>query len=137
MMELKRKNINRGFVKLRVWQDALTLYKLVYEITDSLPYRLNKSRANILDAANSILRNMSEGYCRKNLKEYLNFLNISLGSCGELLTGMISFKEVYAITEEQFERFDELHYKVENELLNLIRSLQEKQKIGNWENSFV
>lgn len=72
-MELKRKNINRGFVRLRVWQDALTLYKLVFEITDSFPYRLNKSRANILDSANSILRNIGEGYCRKNLKEYLNF----------------------------------------------------------------
>jgi len=54
-----------------------------------------------------------------------------------LLTGIISFKEVNALTEEQFERFDELHYKVENELLNLIRSLQEKQKTGGWEDSFV
>ena len=24
------------------------------------------------------------GYCRKSLKEYLNILNISLSSCGEL-----------------------------------------------------
>jgi len=54
-----------------------------------------------------------------------------------LLTGIISFKEVKAITEVQFERFDELHYKVENELLNLIRSLQEKQKCGTWDDSFI
>jgi len=72
-MDLARKNINRGFVRLRVWQDALILFKIVYKITKDFPYRLNNSRANVLDSANSILRNISEGYCRKNLKEYLNF----------------------------------------------------------------
>jgi four helix bundle protein len=76
-MDLTRKNINRGFVRLRVWQDALILFKIVHKITKDFPYRLNKSRANVLDSANSILRNISEGYCRKNLKEYLNFLNIA------------------------------------------------------------
>ena len=136
-MELKRKNVNRGFAKLRVWQDALDLFKVIYEITKDFPYELNKSRNNILDAANSILRNISEGYCRKNLKEYLNFLNIALGSCGELLSGLISFHELNVLKEDEFERFDELHYKVENELINLIKSLQLKQNLGNWHDSFV
>ena len=136
-MELKRKNINRGFTKLRVWLDALELYKLVYKLTKDLPYDVSKTRNNILDASNSILRNISEGYCRRNLKEYLNFLNISLGSCGELFAGMISFKELDVINENEFEKFDELHYKVENELISLIKSLQKKQKDGIWENSFI
>jgi len=85
-MEIKRKNINRGFTKLRVWDDAILLFKLVYKTNKNFPYELSKSRNNILDAAHSIARNIAEGYCRKNLKEYLNFLNIALGSCGELLT---------------------------------------------------
>jgi hypothetical protein len=50
---------------------------------------------------------------------------------------MISLKEIGVITAEQFEKFDELHYKVENELLSLIKSLQKKQKDGNWKNSFI
>ncbi len=83
-----------------------------------------------MDAVHSILRNIAEGYCRKNLKEYLNFLNIALGSCGELFSGIISFKEIELIDEENFEIFDELHYKVENELIALIKSLQNKQKEG-------
>jgi four helix bundle protein len=136
-MELKRKNINRGFTKLRVWNDALEIYKLVYNLTKIFPYELSKSRNNILDAAHSISRNISEGYCRKNLKEYLNFLNISLGSCGELFTGMISFKEIKVLEESNFEKFDELHYKVENELINLVKSLQKKQKDGDWQDSFI
>ena len=137
IMEIKRKNINRGFTKLRVWEDSIALFKLVYKTTKIFPYELSKSRNNILDAAHSISRNIAEGYCRKNLKEYLNYLNFALGSCGELFSGMISFKEIEAINNDTFETFDELHYKVENELIGLIKSLQKKQKDGDWDDCFV
>ena len=40
------------------------------------------------------------------------------------------------ISKEEYEKLDELHYKVENQLLKLIESLQRKQKSGQWENSF-
>jgi len=86
-----------------------------------------------LDASHSISRNISEGYCRRNLKEYLNFLNIALGSSGELFSGMVSFKEINNISEEKFEEFDKLHFQVENELIKL---LQQKQKEGNWQDRF-
>jgi len=76
------------------------------------------------------------GYCRKNIKEYLYFLNIALGSCGELFSGIISFKEIELISEDDFEILDELHYKVENELISLIKSLQIKQNEGDWEDKF-
>ena len=135
-MELKRKNINRGYTKLRVWEKTIELYKLTYDLTKDFPYELSKSRNNILDAAHSINRNIAEGYCRKNLKEYLNFLNIALGSYGELFSGIMSFKEIKIISEEDFQKIDELHYKTENELIALIKSLQKKQREGNWETEF-
>ena len=136
-MELDRKNINRGFTKLRVWQHALELFSLTYDITKNFSFDLTKSRNNILDASNSILRNIAEGYCRRNLKEYLNFLNIALGSAGELFSGMYSFKEINKISKEEFDKFDELHYRVENELISLIKSLQKKQKDGVWQATFL
>ncbi len=135
-MEIKRKNINRGFTKLKVWEDSISLFKLVYKTTKGFPYELSKSRNNILDAAHSVSRNIAEGYCRKNLKAYLNFLNIALGSCGELFSGIFSFKEIGLIDEENFEILDVLHYKTENELIGLIKSLQKKQKEGGWEDKF-
>ncbi len=135
--ELKRKNINRGFTKLNVWKDSVSLYELVYVITKDFPYELFKSRNNILDASHSVSRNIAEGYCRKNLKEYLNFLNIALGSCGELLSGILSFKRIKQINDENFEKFDILHYKTENELISLIKSLQIKQQNGTWSDSFI
>ena len=80
---MDRKNINRGFKKLRVWQDAVSLYVLACNILANFPFEFKKLAANSIDAAHSISRNISEGYCRRSLKEYLNHLNIALGSCGE------------------------------------------------------
>ena len=49
---------------------------------------------------------------------------------------MVSFKEIDIIDEKAYEKFDELHYKVENELISLIKSLKQKQKDDSWENQF-
>ena len=133
---MDRKNINRGFKKLRVWQDAVSLYILTCKIFCNFPFELKKVAANGIDAAHSISRNISEGYCRRSLKEYLNHLNIALGSCGEFHSCYESFKQAGQITEEEYEELDQLHYKIENGLLKLIESLQKKQMAGNWEDTF-
>jgi four helix bundle protein len=133
---MDRKNINRGFKKLRVWQNAISLYVLAYKIFSRFPFELKKVAANSIDAAHSISRNISEGYCRRSLKEYLNHLNIALGPCGEFHSCYESFKQANQITENEYKQLDRLHYKVENALLKLIESLQKKQKDQNWEDSF-
>jgi four helix bundle protein len=132
-----RRNINRGFKKLRSWQDAVSLYSLACKTFINFPFELKKVAANSLDAAHSISRNISEGYCRRSIKEYLNHLNIALGSCGEFHSCCESFRQADQITEEEFERLDELHYKLENSLISLIKSLQRKAKDGTWEDSFL
>ncbi len=81
----KNKNINRGYRKLNVWQKAVEMYVFVCDLLRDFPYDLKKSAANAMDASLSIQRNIAEGYCRKSINEYLNFLNYSLGSCGELI----------------------------------------------------
>jgi hypothetical protein len=54
---MDRKNINRGFKKLRVWQDPVNLYILSYKIFANFPFELKKIAANSIDAAHSISRN--------------------------------------------------------------------------------
>ena len=132
----QRKNINRGFKKLRVWNDAVELYVLACEILTKLPYQLSKAVANSIDAAHSISRNIAEGYCRRSLKEYLNYLNFSLGSCGEFHSCCESFRQAKQITEQDYEKLDEVHYRVENELIQLVRTLQEKQGAADWQDTF-
>jgi four helix bundle protein len=133
---MERKNINRGFKKLRVWQDAISLYILACKVFINFPFELKKSAANSIDAAHSIFRNISEGYCRRSLKEYLNHLNFALGSSGEFHSCIVSFKEAGQISDEEYEQLDKIHYKLENELLKLIKSLQKKQKDQDWDDTF-
>jgi four helix bundle protein len=133
---MERKNINRGFKKLRVWQDAVSLYILANKIFTNFPFELKKVAANSIDAVHSISRNISEGYCRRSLKEYLNHLNFALGSCGEFHSCYVSFNQGGQISDDEYEKLDKLHYKVENELLKLIESLQRKQKDEVWEDNF-
>ncbi|MBL7174466.1 MAG: four helix bundle protein [Desulfobacteraceae bacterium] len=132
---MDRKNINRGFKKLRVWQDAVSLYILACKILSNFPFELKKVAANAIDAAHSISRNISEGYCRRSLREYLNYLNIARGSCGEFHSCYESFKQADQITNDEYEQLDRLHYKVKNELLKLIESLQKMQKDQVWEDT--
>lgn len=131
-----RKNINRGFKKLIVWNDAIEIYVLANEILQNFPITLNKTKANCIDAAQSISRNIAEGYCRQSLKEYIRFLYIALGSCGEFHSCLYSFHLAKQINDENYEKLDILHYKTENGLLKMIKSLQEKMKNSDWNVDF-
>ncbi|MDI6766660.1 MAG: four helix bundle protein [Bacteroidota bacterium] len=128
-----RRNINRGYMKLEVWNDALDLFSHVSRLLNQLDRVDLKLKSQIMDAAQSISANIAEGYCRRSINEYLYFLNVSLGSIGELITRMIGLRVVANIPDKSFESFDELHYKVENKLIALIKSLQSKRKEGTWE----
>ena len=103
---MERRNINRGYKKLEVWNDAIELYVMAVKYFTKLPYIHQKSAANAIDAANSVSRNIAEGYCRKGLKEYLNFLNYALGSCGEFHSACFSFQQAAIINSEIFEEID-------------------------------
>jgi len=135
-MKTERKNVNRGFKRLNVWKDSVSLYILACKIFAKFPFELRKIAANSIDASHSISRDVSEGYCRRSLKEYLNYLNIALGSCGEFHSCYESCMQAEQISEEEYEELDILHYKVENQLLRLIESLQRKQRGGQWEETF-
>ena len=43
---MDRKNINRGFKKLSVWQDAVSLYILAYKVFANFPFELKKVAAH-------------------------------------------------------------------------------------------
>jgi len=68
---MERRNINRGFRKLKVWNDAIELYCATCQLMAKLPLEFRKTSANSIDAAQSISRNIAEGYCRKSIKGYL------------------------------------------------------------------
>jgi len=129
-----KRNKNRGYMKLEVWQKALELFKLVWE-TVYTDFKIDfKLRAQIADAAQSVSSNISEGNSRRSINEYIQFLYISISSLSETLTRTIGLKITDQITEERFNQIDTLHYEVENKLLRLIESLENKRDKGDWIN---
>ena len=126
-MEL-RKNINRGYMKLRVWQDARELYILTWNIIRHFPYELKRVASQQIASVDSIHRNIAEGYCRRGIKEYLQHLNIATGSAGESVSALHVYCPAGHITEQQFEEMDALAYKLENGLKKLVESLQAKKR---------
>jgi hypothetical protein len=57
---MNRKNINRGFKKLRVWQDSVALYVLACKIFSNFPFEIKKVASNNIDAAHSTFHEISQ-----------------------------------------------------------------------------
>src|SRR6185295_7489903 len=91
-----------------------------------------KLRSQFADAAQSVSANISEGYGRRSIKEYIQFLYTALGSLAEALTRAIGLKQTEQISERRFDDFNRLHYEVENRLLRLIEKLESKRDDGDW-----
>jgi hypothetical protein len=59
-------------------------------------------------------------------------LNIALGSLGESVSGLHAYRKAEQFGEEDFEKLDSIAYKLENELLKLVESLEQKRERGDW-----
>jgi four helix bundle protein len=86
------KNLNRGYMKLDVWQKAIVLFQLICRtVIKDFPIDF-KLRSQVIDSAQSVSANIAEGYSRRSVKEYLQYLYIALGSLSETLTRCIGLK---------------------------------------------
>ncbi|MGB3647708.1 MAG: four helix bundle protein [Desulfobulbales bacterium] len=126
------KNKNRGYQKLRVWNDAIEFYTETYKVFRTFPYELKRVASQAIASSDSVHRNIAEGYCRRSIKEYLNFLNIALASLGESVSGLYAYRNAEQLPEEQFQHINKLAYKLENGLLKLVESLEYKIESGDW-----
>jgi len=97
-----RKNKNRGYRKLRVWNDAIDYYVQTWDTFRGFPYELRRVAAQAIASSDSVHPSIAEGYCRHSIHEYLNFLNIALGSLGESISGLHAYRKSKQITEEEF-----------------------------------
>ena len=127
-----RKNKNRGYRKLIVWNDAIEYDAMTQKVFRKFPYDLQRIAAQAIASSDSVHRNLAEGYCRRSIHEYLNYLNIALGSLGESVSGLHAYQKAEQTNEEDFEKLDTMAYKLENGLLKLVESLERKREQGDW-----
>ena len=112
----------KSYKELIVWQKAIELVIVVYELTGKFPKsELYGIVSQMRRAAVSIPSLIAEGYGRKSPKEYQQFYAIAYGSCLELETQVILSKKLYFTEIDNFVRVDLLLQEV-SRMLNSMTS---------------
>lgn len=136
-MNAARKNKNRGYQQLWVWQDSIRLYKIIVKIFRKFVSENKRIHSQSIASVDSVHRNIAEGYCRRSIKEYMHYLYIALASLGESVSGFIAYHAAGQLTDDQFEELDSLSYKIENGLIKLISNLELKKESNDWVDNFI
>ncbi len=85
----------KRFEDLEVFKKARELCRSVYMITNIEPFRSDyRFVQQIRAASGSVMDNIAEGYERNGNKEFVNFLYIAKGSCGEVRSQIIRASDV-------------------------------------------
>ena len=118
----------KSYTDLLVWQKSMELVKKVYVITKTFPKEeIYGLTSQMRRASVSIPSNIAEGFMRQHKPEMIQFLFISLGSCGELHTQLVIAKELGFITDGQLNHLTTNHlFFISRMLQNLIKSLRNK-----------
>jgi four helix bundle protein len=112
---------------LQVWQKSIAFVTAIYELTRSFPKEeIYCIVSQLRRAAISIPSNIAEGSARKNTKEFMQFLYVSLGSAAELETQLIISMNLGYINENNANAFQNELEEIIKMLTGLIRSLSQK-----------
>ncbi|MBU1678482.1 MAG: four helix bundle protein [Bacteroidetes bacterium] len=134
----RNKNINRGFRKLEIWQEAVKLFKFLKQKIDSINSISYKTKAQIEDSALSVSSNIAEGYARRSIKENIQFNNIALASLAENYSQTYNLYNAEIIEEEWFNSYDELHYSLENKLINFNKAqIKMLKNSDEWRDDYI
>jgi four helix bundle protein len=93
----------KKFEEIFAWQKARDLNKLIGIYIDTGGFKNNfKLIGQIEGSAGSIMDNIAEGFERSGNREFLQFLYISKGSCGEFRSHLFRALDRNYISQEEF-----------------------------------
>jgi four helix bundle protein len=92
------------FEDLESWKKARELAKRIYSITSSGPLaHEHVLRSQLRRAVVSISSNIAEGFERSGDGEFVHFLSIAKGSCGEIRSQLYIARDQEYLTDADFE----------------------------------
>lgn len=114
------------FEKLDVWKRSCRLSVNVYGALHSC--RDYGIRDQITRSALSAPSNIAEGYERDSGKEYMRFLRIAKGSCGELRTQLYIAREIGVLEAQQARDFISEAVEISKMQRGLIKKLEAQRE---------
>ena len=119
------------FEDLVIWQEARDLSKDIYSIS-RLPEFSKDYRfiGQITSAAGSIMDNIAEGFERDGNKEFLQFLSIAKGSCGEVISQLYRAYDIGYIDKEGFETLINKTRILSASIFHFMKNLRNSDMVG-------
>jgi four helix bundle protein len=110
-----------------IWQKSMSLTTKIYKSTKNFPKEeIFALTSQIRRSSVSIPSNIAEGFGRDSNKEYLRFLNISIGSLFEMQTQLEIAKNIDYLNEEEFNTLYEDSREIERMLVSFIVKIKER-----------
>lgn len=122
----------KKFEDIESWKRARTLAKQIYEVSATGKFMRDFGlKDQIRRASISILSNIAEGFERGGDNEFLQFLAIAKGSCGEARAQLyIALDQAY-ISPDQFEGLAKSTTEVSQLISGFMRYLRDSSLRGN------
>lgn len=120
--------INR-FEDLKCWQEARNLVRMIYQLSEN--GKLSKdfgTRDQWRRASLSVMNNITEGFARYNIKEFIKFLNYSQSSAAEVKSIVYILDDLNYLGKPDIEDLHNQTDKVRNMTLGFIKYLKNKEE---------
>ena len=128
---MSREKIRR-FEDLEIFQIARGLCKDIYIITDAEFFKCDyRFTQQIRAAAGSIMDNIAEGFERNGNKEFVNFLYIAKGSCGEVRSQLLRANDVEYIDDVTFRQLYDRTLELGRKIYNLAQKIKDTGNPGS------
>ena len=124
-------SVVRDFEDLVIFQKARELSKKIYYITRDGEFKSDyRFVQQIRASTGSIMDNIAEGFERSGNKEFVNFLFIAKGSCGEVRSQLIRANDVGYLTPELYDELYAECRKLSAGIMNFIKEIKGSDMVG-------
>ena len=125
-------NTIKTFEDIEVWKLARELNKVVYSFVRKAEFSKDlRFVSQITAAAGSLMDNIAEGFEREGNKEFIQFLFVSKGSCGEVQSQLYRAFDCGYITQEELENAMLTAKTISTKIKNFITYLHKSDIKGN------